>query len=112
MARHAEGEPLREAMLAVVDEVMALMHERGITQPLRFAATLSDGQRLHAFRIASDERPPTLYLRHCSGGTIIASEPLCDEETGWLPLPAGAVLTVDADGVHQTRHASPALALS
>ena len=112
MARHAEGEPLREAMLAVVDEVMALMQERGITLPLRFAATLSDGQRLHAFRIASDERPPTLYLRHCSGGTIIASEPLCDEETGWLPLPAGAVLTVDADGVHQTRHASAALALS
>jgi glutamine amidotransferase len=98
MARLREGLGLREAMLAVVDETVALMHERGVEQPLRFAATLTDGQRLHVFRLASDGKPPSLYLRRCGTGTIVASEPLCDDESGWQALPAGSALTLDAAG--------------
>ena len=96
LARIREGQAVDEAMLSVLDDTMALMQERGVTQALRFAATLSDGQTLWAFRIASDGKPPTLYLRRRASGTIIASEPLCDDEPDWQTLPVGAVVTLDA----------------
>ncbi len=89
---------MAEAMLAVLRDVAALMHERQIDAALRFSAVLSDGERLIAFRIASDEHPPSLFLRRCEGGTIVASEPLCDAELGWEAVPPNTVLTVTVDG--------------
>lgn len=94
MARIERGEAADEAMLAVLDETCALMRSEGVAPPLRFAAALADGERLHAFRIASDDAPPTLYRRDCTHGTVIASEPLDDDQPGWTPLAAGAVLTL------------------
>jgi predicted glutamine amidotransferase len=98
IARVREGMALDTAMLAVLDETAALMQARGIDEPLRFAAALTDGERLVAFRIASDGKPPSLYLRRCSGGVIVASEPLCDDEPDWQALPVGAVVKADPTG--------------
>lgn len=98
MARIDTGVPAADAVLAVLGDTMALMRKRGVAEPLRFAATLADGKSLLAFRIASDDSPPTLYLRHCAGGTIVASEPLCEDEPGWQALQAGAVVRIDAAG--------------
>ena len=102
LARIQQGTPIDEAMTSVLDETMALMRERGVEQPLRFAAVLADGEQLYAFRIASDGNPPTLYLRRCNGGTIIASEPLCEGETGWQLLPDGAVVMLDSSSCRVT----------
>ena len=102
--RADQGLPVAQAMTLVLDETMALMREQGVSQPLRFAAVLTDGQQLHAFRLASDGQPPTLYLRRSAGGTVIASEPLCDHESGWQLLPDGAVVSVDASGHHVALH--------
>ena len=96
LARMHAGTPAQDAVLQVLDDTMALMRERSVGAPLRFAAVLADGERLHAFRIASDAQPPTLYLRRCDSGTIIASEPLREDEPGWQMLPDGAVVTVEA----------------
>ncbi len=106
LARIEQGASIAEAMTGVLDQTMALMRERGVDSPLRFAAVLSDGERLHAFRIASDGQPPTLYLRRCATGTTLASEPLCEDEPGWQMLPAGAVITVDRGGSHVALHTS------
>ena len=117
LARMHAGAAPAEAMLSVVDDTMALMQEHGITQPLRFAAVLSDGEQLLAFRIASDRQPPTLYLRQTRMGTTVASEPLSEAVSdghnsgssdsthdgtrdgspaagAWRMLPNGAVVTV------------------
>jgi glutamine amidotransferase len=112
LARIEQGMAADEAVLEVLDEVMALMRQQGIEQPLRFAAALADGERFHAFRIASDGQPPTLYLRRSSAamaGTTVASEPLCDEQGEWQLLPDGAVVTV-AGGSVEVRVHSPAVA--
>ena len=106
MARVERGESMPKAMLAVLDETLALMREHAIHPPLRFAAVLADGQRLHAFRIASDGQPPTLYLRRSEAGHTIASEPLCDDEPGWQLLPVGAVVTLEGRRCEVTRHAT------
>ena len=96
MARVARGAVAADAMLEVLDDTRMLMQQLGIEPPLRFAAALADGNKLHAFRIASDDSPPTLYRRDGAHGTVIASEPLDDDEPGWAPLPAGAVVTLTA----------------
>ena len=96
MARVDRGADAHEAMLEVLDDTRMLMQQHGVEPPLRFAAALADGERLHAFRIASDDSPPTLYRRDCGHGTVIASEPLDDDEPGWAPLQAGAVVTLNA----------------
>ena len=111
LARIQSGAPVDEAMTAVLDETMALMRERGIETPLRFAAVLADGEQLHAFRISSDNKAPTLYLRRCATGTIVASEPLCEDEPGWQMLPDGAVVSVQA-GQSQVRVHPKALAFA
>jgi predicted glutamine amidotransferase len=98
VARHHDGLSMPQALLAVLHDISTLMQERAITQPLRCAATLSDGHTLWAFRMASDGKPPSLYLRRCERGTIIASEPLCDEQTGWEAVPDGAVVEVTPQG--------------
>ena len=96
MARVDRGADAHEAMLEVLDDTRMLMQQHGVEPPLRFAAALADGERLYAFRIASDDSPPTLYRRDCGHGTVIASEPLDDDEPGWAPLQAGAVVTLNA----------------
>ncbi len=108
MAEIARGAGPDEAMLDVLARTTALMRREGVAQPLRFAAALADGERLWAFRIASDEHPPTLYLRRCGNGHIVASEPLSESGDGWQPLAPGAVLCVDAGGVREARAAEPA----
>ncbi len=103
LARIHAGATAVDAVLAVVDDTMSLMQQHDITQPLRFAAVLSDGEQLVAFRIASDGQPPTLYLRRTRMGTTVASEPLCDSADdgsqaagSWNMLPRGAVVTMTA----------------
>jgi len=110
LARTGPDTPVEQAMTSVLDDSLALAREQGVTQPLRFAAVLADGERLHAFRLASDGHPPTLYLRRMAGGTVIASEPLCEDQPGWQLLPDGAVVSVDTGGHHLAQHATLAMA--
>ena len=109
LARIQRGVPVDEAVTSVLEDTMALMRERDIQAPLRFAAVLADGERLHAFRIASDGKPPTLYLRRGAAGTIVASEPLCENEPGWQMLPDGAVVAIDTLSCRVTEREAHAL---
>jgi glutamine amidotransferase len=114
MARVQDGQAPAQAVLAVLDEVVALMGARGVRQPLRFAATLSDGQQLWAFRLSTDDKPPTLYLQQCTDGlsritgSIVASEPLCDAvkdaTAPWQVMAPGSVLTLGSCGQQQHQH--------
>ena len=109
LARIQRGVPVDEAVTSVLEDTMALMREREVKAPLRFAAVLADGERLYAFRIASDGKPPTLYLRRGAAGTIVASEPLCENEPGWQMLPDGAVVAIDTLSCRVTEREAHAL---
>jgi predicted glutamine amidotransferase len=92
------GASVHEAMRATLDETMALMRAQGIAEPLRFSAALTDGRRLHIFRCASDDAPPTLYVKQAERGTIVASEPLAGGDDGWRTLKNGEMLTLTHAG--------------
>ncbi|RZI97706.1 MAG: class II glutamine amidotransferase [Rubrivivax sp.] len=94
MARVQAGATLeaavRQVLLGTVDEMAA----RGIETPLRFSAALADGEQLWAVRWASDDKPPSLYIKPQPGGWAIASEPLGDDAEAWSPLAKGELVHV------------------
>lgn len=101
LSRIEEGLETGDAMMWALGEARHEMRRHGITDPLRFAAALSDGQRLHVFRLSSDERPPSLYMQRGARGVTVASEPLAGDESSWSLVPAGAVLSIGDNGVEQ-----------
>ena len=98
LARIQEGEPATQAMTSVFEDTVALMQARGIEQPLRFSAALADGEHLHVFRLASDDKPPSLYVRTGARGCVVASEPLDDDDGDWRPVRCGSATTFDRMG--------------
>jgi predicted glutamine amidotransferase len=94
LGRIERGMPVHDAVRATLDETVALMRGQEIVEPLRFAAALTDGQRLHVFRWASDDKPPTLYLHDGPRGATVASEPLSDDDGHWRALRNGEFLTL------------------
>lgn len=81
------------AMCAALSETVSLMKAAGVTEPLRFAACLSDGETIHAFRWSTDARPPTLYYCEQHDHMVVASEPVDERRECWRAIPAnGAVV--------------------
>ncbi len=99
LARIDTGMAPAAAMQAVLHDTQVLMLQLGIAEPLRFAAALSDGEQLLAFRFASDDRPPSLYVGGDAQGHIVASEPLDAHPEAWQTVPANSWLRVAAGSV-------------
>jgi predicted glutamine amidotransferase len=100
LMRIEQGETPVEATANVLRAVKDFMRAAGVVEPLRFAAALTDGDVITAFRAACDEKPPTLYVCERPGSTVIASEPLDADRSCWREIPKGAAVTVGPQGVH------------
>ncbi|MBW8843545.1 MAG: class II glutamine amidotransferase [Burkholderiales bacterium] len=94
MAQVQAGAGVEDAMRQVLRDTVDDMAARGVTMPLRFSAALADGEQLWAIRWASDDKPPSLYLKPQPGGWAIASEPLGDDAEAWSPLARNEVVHV------------------
>ncbi len=97
----ALGRGLEEDPIAAFRETLGeieAMRAKSCDEALRFAAVHSDGERLFAFRWASDDRPPSLYVRNGESGVLVASEPCGRAGDGWRTLPPGSVLEADRQG--------------
>ena len=88
------GQDPAGALAAMLRTCLRIQHANGITQPLRFTAILTDGEALHAFRWASDDRPPSLYWCALETGIAVASEPFGDAGEQWHPVPPGTHLRI------------------
>jgi predicted glutamine amidotransferase len=88
-----------KAMESAVGLVQALAEKSGEHPYMRFAACWSDGKRLFAGRMASDQLAPSLYFKECSKGHIISSEPLDKNEGNWVELPAGEAIEIREGGL-------------
>lgn len=99
LSRIEDGLEPGDAVMWALGEARHEMRRHGISDPLRFAAALSDGQQLHVFRMSSDDRPPSLYLNQGPHGVTVASEPLAGDEADWRLVSAGSVLTIGEHGV-------------
>jgi len=111
VARGAESDPVA-AFDAVLSEVVEMMRGCGICEPLRFAATFTDGTALHAFRWASDDKAPTLYWRRTETAFMVASEPIDSQRESWTLVPQGSAITGSATGAPALRPFRSAAALA
>jgi glutamine amidotransferase len=102
LARMEDGEEPLQAIAATLANAVSLMREAGVTEPLRFAAALADGERIHAFRWSSDARPPTLYVCEQNDHVVVASEPLDERRHCWRAVPPNMAVTVSDRRVVQT----------
>lgn len=86
LAHIQKGKDPIAAMSAALADAVGLMQEAGIREPLRFAAGLSDGETLHAFRWSSDSKPPTLYYCEQPDHVVVASEPVDERRDCWRAM--------------------------
>lgn len=97
------GETAIAAVESMLSRVQEVMDEKGVSTPLRFAAALSDGENIYAFRYSTDAKPPSLYFNRCDSGTIVASEPLqdraCPKCPEWVAVAPNTALIVNATRV-------------
>lgn len=82
------------AMARAVGAVRDLARIHGAEPYMRFAACWSDGTRLFAARMASDNFAPSLYHCTCKAGHIVSSEPLDDHTANWIEIPAGTAIDI------------------
>lgn len=82
------------AIAAMLRTCLRIQNANSIIQPLRFTAILADGQELHAFRWASDGRPPSLYWRQLQTGIAVASEPFGEGGHHWRTVPPNTHLLI------------------
>lgn len=92
LGRGLEHDPVA-AFRATLDDVRVEMRRAGITEPLRFTATLTDGETLWAFRWSCDARPPSLYYKQDAAGLRLVSEPIDGQKSGWVEVPRGGTVT-------------------
>ncbi len=82
-------------------QIVTMMEECGVCEPLRFAAAWSDGKTLHAFRWASDNKAPTLYWKEFDGNLMVASEPVDENNSDWQLIPQGHCLIATQKGLSE-----------
>ncbi len=86
LARIADGLEPMAAICSALGDAVTLMRASGVTEPLRFAASLSDGEAIYAFRWSSDTKPPTLYYCEQHDHVVVASEPVDERRDCWMAL--------------------------
>jgi glutamine amidotransferase len=99
LARIAEGATPGAALAGALGDALGLMRAAGVTEPLRCAAALADGDVIHAVRWSSDAKPPTLYLCSRGDSVVVASEPVDAARDCWQALPRDTLVTVRAGAV-------------
>lgn len=80
-------EDMPSAINTTIQQIESLMKEQGISDPFRFTAVVSDGDKLTAIRHASDNKAPSLYFKRFEEHIVIGSEPLELSSEGWNLVP-------------------------
>jgi len=84
------------AIKKMVKSAIVAMDRHQIEEPFRATIALSNGEDLWAFRVASDEHPPSLYFgspkTHANSGpagpiTTVTSEPIDHDLSHWNSVP-------------------------
>lgn len=96
LARIQAGQTPAHAIASTLADAVTLMAECGIVEPLRFAAVITDGEALHAFRWSSDAKPPTLYVCEREDSVVVASEPVDQNRDCWRQVPPNSVVSIQA----------------
>lgn len=92
------------AAITQVLELLAVHSSYGTGKDaVRLTCVLSDGQSVYAFRHASDDKCPTLYLNgSAQGGWTLASEPLDGCTDNWTSIEPDVLITLSKETCSET----------
>jgi glutamine amidotransferase len=86
------------AVARTIRLILDIQQAAGIREAFRFAACLTDGERLWAFRWSSDPRPPSLYISERDDGIVVVSEPIDENCDSWHEVPKCGFVSVTRGG--------------
>ncbi|MEL6521145.1 MAG: class II glutamine amidotransferase [Pseudomonadota bacterium] len=81
----------------VISQLTQTARQVGVAPFIRQTCVFSDGESLFAFRYASDNRCPTLYVSRsfAGGGLVVASEPLDGNPSHWEEIEPNQLVRLD-----------------
>ena len=82
------------AIEITLSQILDMMKQKNIKDPLRFTAVFSDGEEITAIRFSSDELAPSLYCKQFAKHIVIGSEPLDHSGDSWTQVPAGHIAKI------------------
>ena len=94
VANGLERDP-KVAIETTLNQILDMMHTKGITDPLRFTSILSHGSKMWAVRFSSDEHAPSLYYKRFAEHVVVGSEPLDLSGDGWEQVQPGHIMTIE-----------------
>lgn len=111
-----ETQRIADALAATIRKIVESTQMMNCNEDTRLNLVVADGERVVATRYATaDEEAPSLYYRtgdryvcendNCQmidsesapSALIVASEPLSENDEGWLPIPPNHQLLIDVD---------------
>lgn len=93
IANGLEQKP-EQAIETTLAQILDMMKQKKIQDPLRFTAVFSDGEEITAIRFSSDEHAPSLYCKQFEKHIVIGSEPLDHSSDSWTQVPAGHIAKI------------------
>ncbi|RBO82040.1 class II glutamine amidotransferase [Marinomonas aquiplantarum] len=93
IANGLEQDP-EQAIADTLAQILDLMKQKDIQEPLRFTSVVSNGDEMIAIRFSSDEQAPSLYCKAFDTHIVIGSEPLELSNQGWTLVPAGHIAKI------------------
>lgn len=94
VANGLERDP-KIAIETTLNQILDMMHTKGIKDPLRFTSILSHGSKMWAVRFSSDEHAPSLYYKRFAEHVVVGSEPLDLSGDGWEQVQPGHIMTIE-----------------
>ncbi|MDP5057762.1 MAG: class II glutamine amidotransferase [Marinomonas hwangdonensis] len=82
------------AITTTLKQILEIMAQRHIKEPLRFTSVFSDGEQVIAVRFSSDDQAPSLYYKAFEHHIVIGSEPLDHCSDSWTQVPAGHMASI------------------
>ncbi|MBJ7539069.1 class II glutamine amidotransferase [Marinomonas transparens] len=99
IANGLESNP-EQAITVTLEQIISMMKQKKIEEPLRFTAVLSNGEEIIAVRFSSDDQAPSLYCKQFDNHIVIGSEPLDLSSESWTLVPAGHVAKIKENRFH------------
>lgn len=84
-----------QAIKDTLQQILSLMGNKKIDEPLRFTSVFSDSDRIIAVRFSSDDKAPSLYAKQFEDHIVIGSEPLDHCSDSWTLVPAGHIAYIE-----------------
>jgi predicted glutamine amidotransferase len=101
-----------KAIRRSIEQVESLRQQSGISEAFRATLAITNGRWVRALRWSSDSYAPSLFLNRSEHAALAVSEPLDEDISTWLEVPANSLLRINLANKVVESEQSPAFIIS